>query len=250
MIEFSGSTLLLDIEGTTSSVSFVYDVMFPFVRREIALFLRDHGREKEVRRACAKIASEAKTSAASAENIPGLSAAGADHLAMSEFVEREVLRLMDADIKSTGLKELQGLVWRRGFESGEMQAHVFDDFPPALRAWQAARRRLAIYSSGSVQAQHLFFRHTIVGDLLDFFSAHFDTQIGPKKEAQSYRLISAALNTDPQDVLFLSDIVVELDAAQAVGFQTALSRRPGNAPIPPGHGHPEFADFSEILLTK
>ena len=121
---------------------------------------------------------------------------------------------MDGDVKATGLKQLQGLIWRAGFESGEMQAHVYDDVPPALAAWDAAGIDIRVYSSGSIAAQKLFFAHTIAGDLLARFRGHYDTTTGPKKEAESYRLIAEDMGRSPETILFLSDVVARQQAQQ------------------------------------
>ena len=235
MLEFSGRGILLDIEGTTSSISFVYDVMFPFVRRELGAYLRRHWGEPALAAACDAIASDT--------GQPSLAAA-------PELVKVEVVRLMDADVKSTGLKQLQGLIWEAGFTSGEMKAHVYDDVPPTLTAWNQAGLDLRIYSSGSVQAQKLFFGHTIAGNLLHLFRGHYDTTTGPKKEAASYSAIAAAFALPPQDILFLSDVPAELDAANRAGLQTALVLRPGNAAVNPGHGHAEIRSFAEITMVR
>jgi enolase-phosphatase E1 len=231
VISFRGRGILLDIEGTTSSIRFVYDVMFPFVRRELDRFVDAHWEREDVADACAQIARDAGGNV-SAES--------------PDQIKAEVLRLMDADAKATGLKQLQGLIWKDGFTSGELQAHVYDDVPPALRAWKTRGIDLRIYSSGSIQAQKLFFGHTIAGDLLPLLTGHYDTTTGSKKEAESYRKIAANMGLAPRDILFLSDVVAELDAARAAGLATALVIRPGNAAAPPGHGHNVAASFAEI----
>lgn len=146
--------ILLDIEGTTSSISFVYDVMFPFVRRELEAYLTNHWGEPELTAACEAIARDAGNTSLSASR---------------DSIQAEVIRLMDGDVKTTGLKQLQGLIWDAGFKSGEMKAHVYDDVPPAIAAWNSAGLDVRIYSSGSVQAQKLFFGHTIAGNLLPLF---------------------------------------------------------------------------------
>ena len=160
MIDFSGQAILLDIEGTTSSIRFVYDQMFPFVRRRLAAFLSNHWEAADVRAACDAIAADAGH--ASLARWRGDS----DDATARQLVHDEVIRLMDGDVKATGLKQLQGLIWRSGFESGELRAHVYDDVPPALKAWNEAGMDVRIYSSGSIAAQILFFGHTIQGDLL------------------------------------------------------------------------------------
>lgn len=233
MLKFFGRGILLDIEGTTSSISFVYDVMFPFVRRELDDYLRRHWGQTETAIACDAIARDA----------------GQPSLASTpEQVSSEVLRLMEGDVKSTGLKQLQGLIWESGFTSGELKAHVYDDVPPALAAWNQAGLDVRIYSSGSVQAQKLFFGHTIAGNLLPLFRGHYDTTTGPKKEAASYAAIAAAFALAPREILFLSDVTAELDASKEAGMQTALLLRPGNAAAIPGHGHPEISSFAEVSI--
>jgi len=233
VLPFSGRGILLDIEGTTSSISFVYDVMFPFVRRELDAYLRGHWGEPALTAACDAIARDAGS--------PSIAAS-------QEQVKAEVLRLMDGDVKATGLKQLQGLIWDAGFTSGEMKAHVYDDVPPALSAWNKAGLDVRIYSSGSVQAQKLFFGHTIAGNLLPQFRGHYDTTTGPKKEAASYAAIAAEFGLPPREILFLSDVPAELDAAKQAGLQTALVLRPGNAAVKPEHGHREIRSFAEVRI--
>ncbi len=231
MLPFSGRGILLDIEGTTSSIRFVYDVMFPFVRRELDAYLRSHWGEPALAAACDAIARDA---------------GHAPIAASQEQVKAEVLRLMDGDVKATGLKQLQGLIWDAGFKSGEMKAHVYEDVPPAIAAWNKAGLDVRIYSSGSVQAQKLFFGHTIAGSLLPLFRGHYDTATGPKKEAASYTAIAAAFALPPREILFLSDVPAELDAATQAGLQTGLVLRPGNAAVEPDHGHAEIHSFAEV----
>ncbi len=231
--------ILLDIEGTTSSVSFVFDVMFPFVRRELAGWLQANVGSPAYLQAVDQIARDAGHP--SAEAWLSNNAAQAQ-----EQVIAEVTRLMDGDIKATGLKMLQGLIWEAGFASGELTAEVYPDVPPALRQWNEAGFDVRIYSSGSVAAQKLFFGHTIVGDLLPMFRGHYDTQIGGKKESASYAAIARQMEMPPEQILFVSDIVAELDAAKAAGLQTVLSIRPGNAPAPADHCHPAVTSFAEI----
>src|SRR6185312_10753603 len=200
-MHFSGRGILLDIEGTTSSVSFVYDVMFPYVRKHLTFEVFANWLEPEYLAAFDAIARDAghesldawlKTQKLTRENP----------LRAADVVCKEVLRLMDADVEATGLKQLQGLIWQGGFESGELKAHVYDDVPPALNAWNAAGKDVRVYSSGSVQAQKLFFGHTIFGDLLPQFRGHYDTTTGPKKEADSYQKIAADFKLPTSEILF------------------------------------------------
>jgi enolase-phosphatase E1 len=237
--------ILLDIEGTTSSVRFVYDEMFPFVRRELDAFLKDHWNRPDVLAAADQIACDAGHA-----SLPAMCAAASarDDWQAQELIRTEVLSLMDRDAKTTGLKQLQGLIWQAGFESGELKAHVYDDVPPALARWQAAGKDMRVYSSGSVQAQNLFFGHTIAGNLLARFRGHYDTTTGPKKVAASYRRIVEAMGLAAGEVIFLSDIVAELDAARDAGLQTCLVIRPGNATgqVSTGQPHAEIASFAQL----
>ena len=248
-MHFSGRGILLDIEGTTSSVSFVYDVMFPYVRKHLTFEVLTNWDEPDFVAAINAIAADT--------GLPSLDAwlqaqrlTRNNPLRAANVVCQEVVRLMDADSKATGLKQLQGLIWQSGFESGELKAHVYDDVPPALVGWNAAGKDVRIYSSGSVQAQKLFFGHTIAGNLLDQFRGHYDTTTGPKKEADSYRKIAADFGLPPGDVLFLSDIVAELDAARSAGLQAALVVRPGNAlgQASTGPSHAEITSFAQVEL--
>lgn len=226
--------VLLDIEGTTSSVSFVYDVMFPFARRELDAYLAAAWRTPECRAACEQIARDAGNESLAAE---------------PSAVRDEVIRMMDGDVKATGLKELQGLIWERGFQSGELLAHVYDDVPPALLRWNGSGLDVRIYSSGSIQAQKLFFGHTEFGNLLGQFRGHYDTTTGPKREAPSYVAIAQAFGLAPSEIVFLSDVTAELDAARTAGMQTVLVLRPDNKPVEPGHGHRAISSFTQLELV-
>ncbi len=243
MNRFSGRGVLLDIEGTTSSVSFVYDVMFPAARRDLERFLRENWQTGEVRDACDLIAHDMGH-----DSLQVWCGSQTDD-SQRQTVQEQVVRLMDSDAKTTGLKQLQGLIWRDGFESGSLRAHVYDDVVPALTAWNEAGLDVRIYSSGSIQAQKLFFGHTIHGDLLGQFRGHYDTTIGPKRELASYQRIAGEFGIPAQDVLFLSDVVAELDAARSAGLQTALCVRPGNAEVADGHGHAQIASFAQVELA-
>lgn len=247
MIPFSGQGILLDIEGTTSSVSFVYDVMFPYVRKHLTFEVLTNWLEPEYVASFDAIAKDAGHGSFDAW-LATQQLTRDNALRGSQLVCQEVIRQMDADVKATGLKQLQGLIWKSGFESGELKAHVYEDVPPALEAWNAAGKDVRIYSSGSVQAQKLFFGHTIAGDLLPSFRGHYDTMTGPKKEAESYRQIAAEFSLPPAAILFLSDIVAELDAARVAGLATALVVRPGNATgqTSTGESHAQITDFSQI----
>ncbi len=242
-MRFHGAGLLLDIEGTTSSVRFVHEVMFPYVREHLDQYLAARLDDPDVLAALDQMAVEAghedwRTWRASRGQTP-----------RAEIVRDEVHRLMDMDAKTTGLKQLQGLIWRDGFEGGRLTAHVYDDATACMKAWRADGWDLRIYSSGSVQAQKLFFGHSQAGNLLDLFRGHYDTTIGGKKEADSYRRIAQEFAQPPQHLLFLSDIVAELDAAAEAGWKTALSQRPENPAVGP-HPHPVIHSFDEVVLER
>lgn len=250
-MRFSGRGILLDIEGTTSSVSFVYDVMFPYVRKHLTFEVFSNWTEPEYIEAFDAIAKDAGYDSLDVW-LKSQGLTRDNPLRAAEVVCKEVTRLMDADVKATGLKHLQGLIWKSGFESGELQAHVYEDVVPSLAAWKTAGQDVRIYSSGSVQAQLLFFGHTIAGNLLPHFNGHYDTTIGGKKESDSYRQIAAAYALPPTELLFLSDIVAELDAARAAGLQTALVVRQGNATgqTSSGEPHPQLENFAQLELSE
>jgi len=237
-MQFNGRGILLDIEGTTSSVSFVYDEMFPLVRRELAGYLDAHWDQSDLMAACEQIAIDAgHASLAAWQSSPD---------AQRAAVEGQVVHLMDEDVKATGLKMLQGQIWKSAFHSGELVAHVYPDVVPAIRAWRDASIDVRIYSSGSVPAQKLFFGHTEQGDLLGLFSDHYDTRVGSKRESSSYQKIVDQFGHPPEQLLFLSDVVAELDAAAAAGMKTGLCVRPGNAAIDAPHDHPEITSFAGV----
>ncbi|HBI45371.1 MAG TPA: acireductone synthase [Planctomycetales bacterium] len=243
MIASGLRAVLLDIEGTTSSVQFVYEVLFPFARRELTDFLRRRWGDPDVARACEMIARDAVARSGDRATTEG------DH-ATPESVAAEAIRLMDGDEKATGLKELQGLIWQEGYAAGRLTSHVYPDVAPALRCWAEQGMDLRIFSSGSVAAQKVFFAHTDAGDLLPLFHGHYDTTTGPKREAESYRRIAADMKLPTTAILFLSDVRQELDAAAEAGMRTGLVVRPGNAPVTAGHAHPVVTDFGQIDLQR
>lgn len=235
--------ILLDIEGTTSSISFVYDVMFPFARKHFEPWLKEHWNETVVQQVLPVLAADLE--------LPGTESLFGDadsDLLKCELVVRHLIAMMDDDIKATGLKQIQGMVWEDGFRSGEMVAHVYDDVRPALERWQCAGIDIRIYSSGSVHAQKLFFAHSVQGDLLPFFNGHYDTTVGAKREVDSYRSIATEFGMESSQILFVSDIVDELAAAQQTGMQTALSLRPGNKPIDSTDGWCAVTSFDQIVV--
>jgi enolase-phosphatase E1 len=258
-LEFSGRCILLDVEGTTSSVSYVYDVLFPYARKQLHNFLTRHWKEERVQRVCELIAKDAGASSFeewcgsnSPELIPLLNRETNDETQIDKSiarVEAEVIRQMDRDAKLTGLKELQGLIWTDGYNAGELLSHVYEDVEPALKSWKSAGLDVRIYSSGSVTAQKIFFANSEAGDLLPYIHGHYDTQIGPKRAAASYKAIAADMSASTGEILFLSDVVEELQAASDAGMLVALVVRPGNAPAPKDHSFPLLNSFSVVIVT-
>ena len=244
MSEIKVRGILLDIEGTTSSISFVYDVMFPYVRNNIASFLSDNWQEESVQECIPQLANDLEKPSV-AEWLGGLS-----QQEQQAEVVAGVMGLMDADVKATGLKQLQGLIWKDGFHNGQMVAHLYEDVPDSIRRWKDLGVDIRIYSSGSIQAQQLFFGHTVAGDLLDQFRGHYDTTTGAKQDAESYRKIASEYDCAPSEILFVSDVVGELEAAREAGMQTVLSIRPGNKSAEKGHRFPEIESFEEIQLAS
>lgn len=224
--------ILTDIEGTTSRIAFVKEVLFPYARRALPAFVRRHGREPEVRRWLD----------AAALDIGGVVG--------DECLVEILQQWIDADRKHTALKALQGMIWKNGYQQGEFKTHIYPDAAEALRRWREAGHKLYVYSSGSVPAQRLFFSHSEAGDLTPLFSGYFDTETGPKREADSYRAIAEAIGRAPGEILFLSDVVEELDAARAAGLDTVLIDRREDYPEPregaATHGHRRAKDFSAI----
>lgn len=243
--DFDGRAILLDIEGTTSALTFVHEVLFPYARHQLDTFLRARWTDPAVSRARDQIARDA--GAESFSNWCGGDPAAPES---RERLRTEVVRLMDADEKSTGLKELQGLIWEGGYRSGLLRSHIFPDVPPALCAWRAAGLGLRIYSSGSAAAQQLFFKHTVAGDLTRYIQGYYDTTVGPKRSASSYAAIAADMNLAPGELLFLSDVPAELDAARSAGLATALVERPGNALITENMPSPRVTFFGQVAPIR
>lgn len=236
MIVFDGRAILLDVEGTTSSISFVHDVLFAHAKRHVGDFLAARGDDPAVRTVAAGLAATAGLDAAVLDSPEGLA-----RLAYA------AVEMMNRDLKDTALKSLQGMIWRGAYEAGDVQSHVFDDVPPSLRQWADAGLDVRIYSSGSIEAQKLFFGHTAAGDLTPHLRGHYDTTTGPKREASSYAAIAADMALEPRQILFVSDVGAELDAARQAGMATALAVRPGNRDAGGLLDHEPIASFAEIV---
>jgi enolase-phosphatase E1 len=241
--DISCRCVLLDIEGTVAPVAFVTDVMFPFARAHVPAFLKTTWNEPRTREAVGAIARDMGYAGYDDWFSP---AHADDPVSRQQTIIETVFELMDKDAKMTGLKLLQGLVWRSGFESGELVAKLFKDVVPALHRWKESGLKLAIYSSGSVEAQRLFFGHTSEGNLLGLFSGFFDTTSGNKKSSDSYRTIAATLGAGPEQICFISDIAEELDAAHDAGMITLLR---GDCPLARSP-HKRIDDFSTVRFQE
>jgi enolase-phosphatase E1 len=236
---------LLDIEGTVAPLTLTTELLFPYARTHFAEFLRQHGGDADVQADLALLAEENR-----AETDPGcprieLGAPGPSFGTWETSALDYLLWLMDRDRKSTALKSLQGKIWKAGFESGELKGTLFADVPPALERWSKIAK-VAIYSSGSVEAQRLLFSHTTDGDLTPRISGYFDTRTGPKTASASYAAIAAAMNISPEELLFFSDVVRELDAAREAGCQTRMVVRPGNPAVEDSQSHAVIETLAEI----
>ena len=247
MNEAQPKVYLLDVEGTVAPISLVTDQLFPYARRCFPDFLQRSRDDESVRADLALLAQE--NQAEKGVGIPRLPlVSDAAQVATPRFrldAMVYLMWLMDRDRKSTALKSLQGKIWKTGFERGELKGTLFDDVPDAFMRW-SAKARVAIYSSGSVEAQKLLFRHTTFGDLTPRIASYFDTRIGAKAESASYAAITAALEVAPGEVLFFSDVLRELDAASEAGCATRLVVREGNAPVDDTHRHSVVESFADL----
>jgi len=221
--------IVTDIEGTTSSLSFVKDVLFPYARANLADYIHTHEHEPQVK----ILLDDARREAGMELTIDQL---------VTQFIQ-----WIDEDKKVTPLKSLQGLIWEAGYQQGDFKGHIYPDAAEYLKAWKAKGLNLYIYSSGSVYAQKLLFAHTDYGDLTPLFSGYFDTHIGGKKDPQSYRNIAGELAVPAEQLLFLSDIKEELDAAREAGFSTCWLIR--NGVIDDQAEHQQVSNFEQIKLN-
>ncbi|WP_329861772.1 acireductone synthase [Stenotrophomonas sp. SMYL89] len=226
--------ILTDIEGTTSSISFVKNVLFPYARQALPGFVAEHGQDPDVRRWLDAVATE----------IGGA--------CQDSLVVETLQGWIDQDRKHTALKALQGRIWDAGYRRGDYTAHFYPEVTAVLKGWHASGLPLYVYSSGSVPAQKLFFGFSGAGDLSPLVSGWFDTEVGGKREADSYRRIVQAIGVPAGEILFLSDVVEELDAAREAGLQTRLIDRLDDYPLPrtgqATNGHERVENFQQIQL--
>ncbi|MEQ1636304.1 MAG: acireductone synthase [Methylococcales bacterium] len=220
--------IVTDIEGTTTSISFVKDVLFPYARANLAKFLQNHANDPTV-----------KTLLEDTQAIVGKS------LDNTEVIN-QLIAWIDTDQKITPLKSLQGLIWEEGYQQGAFTGHLYTDVPRNLQKWRTQNVDLYVYSSGSVAAQKLLFGHTTQGDLTPLFSGYFDTHIGAKQDPAAYAKIAQTLKLAPAELLFLSDIKAELDAAKTVGFNTIWLCR--DTPREITAAHMQVSNFDDITI--
>lgn len=239
--------MLLDIEGTVSDVRFVHDVMFPYARCGMVDFLETNWHLHSVQQSIEQVAADAEFGNAEAWlGKNWRNNAGDACVILHQHLEG----LMENDSKSTGLKQLQGMVWQKGFESGVLRAKLFSDVVPALQRWRDSGLDIRIFSSGSVLAQKLFFQHTTEGNLLSFFSAHYDTTIGSKKERWSFEHIASDCHLDPADIVFVTDVHSEILAAELAGIQAVASVRPNNLPLPTDFTGLAVTSFDQLAIAR
>jgi enolase-phosphatase E1 len=233
------SVILLDIEGTMTPISFVYETLFPYARAHLKGYLEEHAEDERLRQDLDRLAQENQENSS-----PGAPAITEAHSCAQAY--GYLIWLMDRDRKSPALKSIQGKIWETGYASGQLKSTVFVDVPTALERWRNEGRQIAIYSSGSVLAQKLLFQHCEVGDLTGWIEAYFDTATGAKTEAASYHRITRALDVEPREILFLSDSPAELDAAASAGLDVRLAIRSGNRAVPPHVLHVPIFSFDEL----
>lgn len=233
------SVMLLDIEGTTTPISFVYETLFPYARAHMPEFLQEHERDEDLSLDMAMLAVENQAEGSS--SAPVISA-DSGPVEASNYL----LWLMDQDRKSPALKSIQGKIWEAGYSGGQLKGIVFADVPVAFERWHNEGRRIAIYSSGSVLAQNLLFRYSQAGDLTQWITAYFDRATGAKTERASYIKIAQTLAVNPGEILFLSDAPAEIDAAASAGFDVRLAQRPGNREVPQHVRHLPVFSFDEL----
>jgi enolase-phosphatase E1 len=240
--------VLLDIEGTTTPIAFVHDVLFSYSRSEARNFLTEHFSSAELVTDLQELREDHATDVKQNLQPPALLEGPRD--TEIDSLVAYVNWLIDRDRKSTGLKSLQGKIWKQGYSDGTLKAQLFADVRPALERWRRAGLTISIFSSGSSLAQKLLFAHTEAGDLTWLIDNYFDTTVGSKTDVASYRQIASALSLPAREILFISDVVPELDAAGAAGVRALLCIRPGNHPQPFAEQYQIIRDFDEIPFAQ
>ena len=231
--------VVLDIEGTTTPIAFVHDVLFSYARTHVKNYLEKHAETENVRKDIELLRAEHASDLRNGNRPPPVTT-------QIESIVNYVNWLIDLDRKSSGLKSLQGKIWHEGYADGTLRSQVFPDVAPAFARWRVAGLNISIFSSGSALAQQLLFAHTESGDLTSFISNYFDTSIGKKGEAESYRRIAETIGLPARELLFVSDVVTELAAANEAGMKTVLSIRPGNQPQEHAEPYQTIESFDEL----
>jgi enolase-phosphatase E1 len=222
--------IVTDIEGTTSSIDFVHRILFPYSAKALPEYLRQYAEKPEIAEIIEQVRQEMNQPKASID-----------------CVIAQLLDWIKEDKKITPLKTLQGFLWEHGFKNRDFKGHLYEDAFNKLKDWHELGIKLYVFSSGSKKAQKLLFGHSEFGDLTYLFSGYFDTHIGNKKQVDSYRNIAQKIEIEPQEILFLSDVVSELDAASEAGYQTLLLAR--NQLTEDSHQHKVITSFNEISLS-
>lgn len=242
MADANVHALLLDIEGTTTPIDFVYKVLFPYARQNVREFIQLHA--SDLLRDISALKAEHRADNENGNEPPAWQETSPELLVDS--ITEYIYWLMDLDRKSSALKALQGRIWEAGYASGRLRGEVYQDVPPAFARWRKEGKRIYIYSSGSVLAQKLLFTHTTNGDLSQYISGYFDTTTGPKKAVTSYQTIAHQIGCPASEVLFMSDVTSELDAALNADMRTTLCVRPGNSETE-SETHRAVRTFAEVL---
>ncbi|XP_040181116.1 enolase-phosphatase E1 isoform X2 [Rana temporaria] len=243
------STVLLDIEGTTTPITFVKEILFPYIQDNVKEYLENHWQEEE----CQEDVRHLRLQAEKDCELDGFVPIPMNQTEVQQIIQGVVDNVhwqMSLDRKTTALKQLQGHMWRAAYASGQVKGEVYADVVPALRKWKEAGKKLYIFSSGSVEAQKLLFGYSIEGDLLEYFQGHFDTTVGLKVESESYRKIADHIGCSTENILFLTDITREAEAAEEAGMTVALVVRPGNAALTDEEkgNYPLITSFEQITL--
>lgn len=242
--DYDYEAVLLDIEGTTTPISFVKDILFPYAKKNVKVYLERNWGTTQCTEDIEALRNQAKKDKDIMEgvvSIPDLddenqssddkNGVDSSRETIIDAAVKNVLWQMSSDRKTTALKQLQGHIWKEAYDDGKIKGDIFDDVTPAFKQWKSKDVKIYIYSSGSVAAQKLLFGNSKFGDLLQYINGHFDTNIGAKMESNSYEKIAEEMKMKPSSILFVTDVIGEAKAALEAGFKTAVSVRPGNADL-------------------
>ncbi|GAA6219175.1 enolase-phosphatase E1 [Lates japonicus] len=249
------SALLLDIEGTTTPITFVKDILFPYIREHLEDYLSTHWEEDECKQDVhllkKQIEEDMRQNRACPVHAVDQTVHTDEEKAIREVVDN-VLWQMAADRKSTALKQLQGHMWRSAYASGRIKGEIYQDVIPSIKRWRGQGLKVYIYSSGSVEAQKLLFGYSVEGDVLDLFDGHFDTSIGAKVDGKSYERIAERIGCQPEEITFLTDVTREAKAAEEAGVNVLVVVRPGNMELTDEERahYNLITSFSQLELTR